>query len=127
MIALWTPITSRSRVISIVQSGSDVGAVVAMMASGVLADSTFLGGWPSIFYVFGECLRVTGDGTFASTVFRCFLSFLLQFSDTFSRWVYLQFGRYGKGRKEKNQAGCLLSQGIKSYWLVVADLLQHNA
>lgn len=54
MIALWTPITSRSRVISIVQSGSDVGAVVAMMASGVLAESTFLGGWPSIFYVFGE-------------------------------------------------------------------------
>ncbi|KAH6935243.1 hypothetical protein HPB50_004812 [Hyalomma asiaticum] len=53
MIALWTPITSRSRVISIVQSGSDVGAVVAMMASGVLAESTFLGGWPSIFYVFG--------------------------------------------------------------------------
>lgn len=54
MIALWTPITSRSRVISIVQSGSDVGAVVAMMASGVLAESTFLGGWPSIFYIFGE-------------------------------------------------------------------------
>ncbi|KAH7969111.1 hypothetical protein HPB52_014707 [Rhipicephalus sanguineus] len=53
MIALWTPITSRSRVVSIVQSGSDVGAVVAMMASGVLAESTFLGGWPSIFYVFG--------------------------------------------------------------------------
>lgn len=53
MIALWTPITSRSRIVSIVQSGSDVGAVVAMMASGVLAESTFLGGWPSIFYVFG--------------------------------------------------------------------------
>ncbi|XP_077519278.1 sialin-like isoform X2 [Amblyomma americanum] len=53
MIAMWTPITSRSRVISIVQSGADVGAVVAMMASGVLAESTFLGGWPSIFYVFG--------------------------------------------------------------------------
>ncbi|KAL1470674.1 hypothetical protein MTO96_024092 [Rhipicephalus appendiculatus] len=53
MISLWTPITSRSRVVSIIQSGSDVGAVVAMMASGVLAESTFLGGWPSIFYVFG--------------------------------------------------------------------------
>lgn len=53
MIAMWTPITSRSRVISVVQSGADVGAVVAMMVSGVLAESTFLGGWPSIFYVFG--------------------------------------------------------------------------
>ncbi|KAL3225879.1 hypothetical protein MRX96_025352 [Rhipicephalus microplus] len=53
MISLWTPITSRSRAVSIIQSGSDVGAVVAMMASGVLAESTFLGGWPSIFYVFG--------------------------------------------------------------------------
>ncbi|KAH9374086.1 hypothetical protein HPB48_005355 [Haemaphysalis longicornis] len=68
MIALWTPITSRSRVISIVQSGSDVGAVVAMMASGVLADSTFLGGWPSIFYVFG----LAGIIWF---VFWCFLAY----------------------------------------------------
>ncbi|CAN7998815.1 unnamed protein product, partial [Ixodes hexagonus] len=53
MIALWTPITSRSRVIAITQAGSDVGAVVAMICSGLLADSGFLGGWPSIFYVFG--------------------------------------------------------------------------
>lgn len=53
MISLWTPITSRSRVIAITQSGSDVGAVVAMIGSGLLADSGFLGGWPSIFYVFG--------------------------------------------------------------------------
>lgn len=53
MISLWTPITSRSRVVSVIQAGSDVGAVVAMIGSGLLADSGFLGGWPSIFYVFG--------------------------------------------------------------------------
>lgn len=53
MIAHWTPVAARSRVISIIQAGADLGAVVALLASGSLAESDFLGGWPSIFYVFG--------------------------------------------------------------------------
>ncbi|XP_064480257.1 putative inorganic phosphate cotransporter [Ornithodoros turicata] len=54
MIAHWTPIATRSRVIAIVQAGADVGAIVALLASGALAESDFLGGWPSVFYVFGS-------------------------------------------------------------------------
>lgn len=53
LIAQWTPITARGRVVAITQAGSDVGAVVAMIASGIIAESKVLGGWPSIFYIFG--------------------------------------------------------------------------
>lgn len=33
--------------------GPQVGTVVAMSVGGWLCSTTFLGGWPSVFYVFG--------------------------------------------------------------------------
>jgi hypothetical protein len=34
--------------------GAQLGTVIAMPICGILADSDFLGGWPSVFYVFGK-------------------------------------------------------------------------
>jgi len=34
-------------------AGAQLGTVFAMPISGYLCGSTFLGGWPSVFYVFG--------------------------------------------------------------------------
>ena len=35
--------------------GSSVGTVFSFIASGYMCNSDFLGGWPSVFYVFGAC------------------------------------------------------------------------
>ena len=39
-------------------SGAQLGTVFAMPISGLLCDSGFLGGWPSVFYIFGESYYV---------------------------------------------------------------------
>jgi len=54
MIGQWSPPLERTRMTTIAYSGQHVGTIIALPLSGVLADSTFLGGWPSVFYVFGS-------------------------------------------------------------------------
>lgn len=46
----WAPPKERSRMASIAYAGTYAGTVIAMPASGMLADSL---GWESLFYVFG--------------------------------------------------------------------------
>lgn len=53
MIARWVPKDERSLLSTIIYSGVHIGTVVAMPISGVLCDSSFLGGWPATFYFFG--------------------------------------------------------------------------
>lgn len=53
MIARWLPKDERSLLSTIIYSGGQIGTVIAMPISGLLCDSTFLGGWPAAFYVFG--------------------------------------------------------------------------
>ncbi|KAF8789844.1 putative inorganic phosphate cotransporter like protein [Argiope bruennichi] len=43
----------RSRISTIIFTGSQIGNVIAMPISGVLSSTDLLGGWPSVFYVFG--------------------------------------------------------------------------
>uniref|UniRef100_H2ZGY0 Sialin n=1 Tax=Ciona savignyi TaxID=51511 RepID=H2ZGY0_CIOSA len=50
----WAPPVDRSRLVSVTYAGSQFGTVVAQPISGILCASTFLGGWPSVFYVFGS-------------------------------------------------------------------------
>ncbi|XP_042203099.1 putative inorganic phosphate cotransporter [Homarus americanus] len=52
-MAAWIPPKERAKLGSIVYSGSQAGTVVTLVVSGWLCDSEFLGGWPSVFYVFG--------------------------------------------------------------------------
>ncbi|RWS19996.1 putative inorganic phosphate cotransporter-like protein, partial [Leptotrombidium deliense] len=54
MIARWLPKHERGLMSTIIYSGAAIGTVVTMAVAGVLSDSSFLGGWPSIFYVSGS-------------------------------------------------------------------------
>ncbi|XP_054719610.1 sialin-like [Uloborus diversus] len=53
LISHWSPKLERSRVSTIIFTGSQIGNVIAMPISGWLSSSDVLGGWPSVFYVFG--------------------------------------------------------------------------
>lgn len=53
----WAPQMERSKLVTFTYSGAHMGTVLSLPISGALADSNFLGGWPSIFYVFG-CLGI---------------------------------------------------------------------
>ncbi|XP_041361224.1 sialin-like [Gigantopelta aegis] len=49
----WAPTLERSQLTGFVIAGSSFGIVFGMPISGILCDSRLLGGWPSVFYVFG--------------------------------------------------------------------------
>jgi len=49
----WAPPVERSFLISLTYAGSQFGTVISQPISGVLCSSNFLGGWPSVFYLFG--------------------------------------------------------------------------
>ncbi|GFT80241.1 hypothetical protein NPIL_220121 [Nephila pilipes] len=53
-ISCWSPKVERSRISTIVYTGALLGNVVAMPISGWLCSSEFMGGWPSVFYLFGS-------------------------------------------------------------------------
>lgn len=53
MLAKWLPKMERSLGSTIVFTGAQIGTVITMPLAGVLCDGTFLGGWPSIYYILG--------------------------------------------------------------------------
>ncbi|XP_042857342.1 sialin-like [Penaeus japonicus] len=53
LLPFWIPPLERAKFTTLVFSGAQFGTVVTMPVSGWLCDSGFLGGWPSVFYVFG--------------------------------------------------------------------------
>jgi len=53
LLGKWIPPAERSRLATLCFCGSYLGTVVGLPVSGVLCGSSFLGGWPSVFYVFG--------------------------------------------------------------------------
>ncbi|CAL4122351.1 unnamed protein product [Meganyctiphanes norvegica] len=55
LMAKWIPPSERSQSSSLVFAGAQFGTVVSLPICGILCQSDFLGGWPSVFYVFGVC------------------------------------------------------------------------
>ena len=53
LLSRWIPPLERSRAVTFVYAGAQLGTVIGMSLSGVLCDHGFAGGWPSVFYVFG--------------------------------------------------------------------------
>ncbi|XP_052764717.1 sialin-like [Mya arenaria] len=49
----WGPLYERSKLTGFSYTGAQMGTVISMPISAYLCDSGFLGGWPSVFYVFG--------------------------------------------------------------------------
>ncbi|KAG8180930.1 hypothetical protein JTE90_013936 [Oedothorax gibbosus] len=53
VISRWAPSVERSRLSTVIFTGAQIGNVIALPVSGWLSSSDILGGWPSVFYVFG--------------------------------------------------------------------------
>ncbi|KAL7669827.1 hypothetical protein ACOME3_004776 [Neoechinorhynchus agilis] len=53
LLSDWAPQQERSRLISIFNSGAQLGTIIALPLSGYLCAQSFLGGWPLVFYVSG--------------------------------------------------------------------------
>ncbi|XP_066974259.1 vesicular glutamate transporter 3-like [Macrobrachium rosenbergii] len=53
LLATWNPPQDRARFASVLFSGPGTGTIIALSLGGLMNESDFLGGWPSIFYVFG--------------------------------------------------------------------------
>uniref|UniRef100_A0A914NYM3 Major facilitator superfamily (MFS) profile domain-containing protein n=1 Tax=Panagrolaimus davidi TaxID=227884 RepID=A0A914NYM3_9BILA len=53
MAARWFPPSERSTFAAIYTSGNQVAGVLGILISSYLCGTDFLGGWPSIFYLFG--------------------------------------------------------------------------
>ncbi|XP_054714428.1 sialin-like [Uloborus diversus] len=53
MISRWIPESERSFNASFILAGYGVGAFLSFLTAGVLCASSFLGGWPSVFYIGG--------------------------------------------------------------------------
>ena len=65
-------------------TGASAGNIVSFPVSGILCESTFLGGWPSAFYVFGKCnsiLHVVYISSFLSGSHSVFCIFV-------HKWLY---------------------------------------
>uniref|UniRef100_A0A2H1W593 Putative inorganic phosphate cotransporter n=1 Tax=Spodoptera frugiperda TaxID=7108 RepID=A0A2H1W593_SPOFR len=52
----WVPVSERSRLGTFVYAGAQLGTIVELLTSGMLAASPW--GWPSVFYVAGICCLV---------------------------------------------------------------------
>ena len=52
--AFWAPDSERSRLVGFASSGAKVGNIVALSLGSVLCMYGIDGGWPSIFYLFGN-------------------------------------------------------------------------
>nr|XP_042909281.1 putative inorganic phosphate cotransporter isoform X2 [Parasteatoda tepidariorum] len=53
LVGRWAGEMERTSTLTMISIGTTIGTVVSLIVSGQLCDSTFLGGWPSAFYVFG--------------------------------------------------------------------------
>lgn len=53
LFAKWSPPLERSKHVAIAFAGAYLGTAVFLPIAGVLCNSDFLGGWPSVFYVSG--------------------------------------------------------------------------
>ncbi|XP_042908488.2 putative inorganic phosphate cotransporter [Parasteatoda tepidariorum] len=53
MIGKWVPKTERSRISTTMNMGVMIGTLLTNIVTGQLSEGSFLGGWPSVFYVSG--------------------------------------------------------------------------
>ena len=56
--SLKIPASERSTIPSIAQTGTNFGIIITTPLVSLMAESKFLGGWPSAFYVFGRIKNI---------------------------------------------------------------------
>lgn len=67
IMATWFPPEEKAKINPLVYGGMQVGTVISLPVSGWLISVGFLGGWPSVFYVFGALGIVWGIPWFLLT------------------------------------------------------------
>src|SRR5699024_9398467 len=53
LLSFWTPRSELGLAFGLIQASGYIGAVLTMPICAFLSQSSFAGGWPSVFYVFG--------------------------------------------------------------------------
>ncbi|XP_042908491.1 sialin-like [Parasteatoda tepidariorum] len=53
LVSRWAPKMERSRISTTMYAGGLLGTLITNASTGILSEGTFLGGWPSIFYICG--------------------------------------------------------------------------
>ncbi|XP_071038096.1 putative inorganic phosphate cotransporter isoform X4 [Parasteatoda tepidariorum] len=53
LISRWVPKMERSRISTAMNLGTMLGTLATNAVTGILSESSFLGGWPSVFYICG--------------------------------------------------------------------------
>ncbi|XP_071038087.1 putative inorganic phosphate cotransporter isoform X2 [Parasteatoda tepidariorum] len=53
LVSRWAPKMERSRISTAMYTGGLIGTLITNVFTGILSESSFLGGWPSIFYICG--------------------------------------------------------------------------
>lgn len=92
LFSKWATPLERSKFPTLTYSGSYVGTVVAFISSGYLCSSSFLGGWPSVFYVFGSF----------GCIWFCFWCVFTASAPRSHRWISLAEKEYLETEIAKN-------------------------
>ena len=58
LISCWAPRHERSRLFTFAYSGAPIGNIIGFLSAGFLCSGGFAGGWPSVFYVYGEKMNL---------------------------------------------------------------------
>uniref|UniRef100_T1KC47 Major facilitator superfamily (MFS) profile domain-containing protein n=1 Tax=Tetranychus urticae TaxID=32264 RepID=T1KC47_TETUR len=53
IVSRWSMVSERTLANAVVSSGNAFSNLISLPLAGILVDSSFLGGWPSVFYLFG--------------------------------------------------------------------------
>ena len=78
--AYWAPPEERSRLIGMSHSGGQIGNILALFAGGYLGTLDFGGGWPLIFYIYGNSYYIL---TYAKKYVLLKIAYNLDFYDSF--------------------------------------------
>ncbi|XP_042856113.1 sialin-like isoform X1 [Penaeus japonicus] len=67
IMATWFPPEEKAKISPLIYGGMQIGTVISLPVSGLLISVGFLGGWPSVFYVFGALGIIWGIPWFLLT------------------------------------------------------------
>ncbi|XP_054157771.1 putative inorganic phosphate cotransporter [Oppia nitens] len=115
LIAKWMPKTERSRAVSLTFVGSALGVVTTLPLTGYLCSSSFMGGWPAIYYMLG---------IFTSIWFIFWSLFIFESPDTHPYISQKEYNYIKTGQSYETKKQIPWKSILKSY-RVYAVMLTH--
>lgn len=118
----WVPPLEKSKLPSFVDTGAYMGTVIAFALSGYLCSTNFLGGWPSVFYVFGTI----------GVIWFCFWQTLVTSTPGQHRWISaaeLNYIETEIDKEKRTDETAVPWKGIVTslpVWAIVVSHTSHN-